>query len=49
MTINLTEQEREFLARLLESVQLSGTPEQVRQALAIVDGLAAKVEVAGGD
>lgn len=44
MTINLTQEEAQFLIQVLDSVQLNGTAPQVRQVLERLDVIRTKIE-----
>lgn len=43
--VKMSQDELTFLITLLETLQLSGTPEQVRETLRMVDGLSKKLNV----
>ncbi len=44
MSIELTEQEREFIAAVLMSAPYTGKPEDLRAILALVDKIVAKLK-----
>lgn len=43
MKIELSDEEADFLASLLKNIQLSGTPDQVRQTLALIEAIERKL------